>query len=478
MKVPIKSIRVKKVFLSISVFILFPFFLFAQNVFIKGKATGAEGKTLSIYAWSDQITYTQAKIASGKIDSAGKFDFSFKADKTFFAYLKVDFNEAPIYIEPGKTYDLSISCPDCNSPDDKTNPYLEPKQLDVIINGSDSLELNNMVMRFNKMNDDFILENYITLIKQRNRALVDTFRTETNKRFASVKNDYFKSLVRYRFAMIEELAQLNSIEGLSKKYLWNQPVMYDNTGYMEFFNEFFKNYVTAQSKHITRYDLDTTINSQKSVPAFLDTLGKDSLLRNEVVREMVALKTLGEIYYLPQFSKAAILGMLTYIKENSKFPQHRQIAENYLNFFTKLAPGSVAPGFKLKDYSGADYSLGEFNQNKYVYLIFWTTWCVPCISEMELIGKLKDKYGTKVEFVGISADKEFMTYYYFMQKNNKFDFTNLHWGNNADLIENYDVKAYPTFVLIGPDGKIVQYPAESPSGLLDPLLYDLTKNKK
>jgi peroxiredoxin len=278
--------------------------------------------------------------------------------------------------------------------------------------------------------------------------------------------------------LIEQSAQLNTLEGLSKKYFWKQPVLYDNTGYMEFFNEFFNGYIPAESKHITREDLDRTINSERSFPAFLDSLGKDSLLRNEVLRELVALKTLGEVYYSQQYDKSAILEMLKYVEEKSKFPQHKQIAENYLKLFTKLAQGTVAPDFKLKDYTGQLYSLAEFNKDKYIYLFFWTTWCVPCINEMNLMNKLKEKYGTKVEFVGISTDKEFMTYYYFMQKNKKFNFTTLHWGNNTSLLENYDVKAYPTFILIGPDGKIVQYPAENPSGSLDGLLYDLTKTKK
>ena len=469
---------VKKVISLIHIFIFSSIFLIAQNVIIKGKATGAEGKTLTVYCWSDQITFTLKKLASGKIDSTGKFDFSFKADKTFYAYLKVDFTQAPIYIEPGKNYDLTINCPDCKSPDDKTNPYLSPKHLDVIINGSDSMELNNMVIRFNKLYDDFVLKNYIMLMKQRNKAKFEGFKNGIDNRFVSSNNEYFKTLVRYRLATIEQFAQLNSVEGISKKYFWNQPVLYDNTGYMEFFNDFFENYVTTESKHITPYDLNLTINSLKSFPAFLDTLGKDSLLRNEIVREMVALKTLGENYYEPQFDKSSILGMLKYVKENSKFPQHRQIAENYIKVFTKLVSGTIAPDFKLKDIAGLNYSLSEFNKNKYVYLIFWTTWCVPCINEMDVINKLKEKYGTKVEFVGISADKEFMTYYHFMQNNKKYNFTNLHWGNNTDLIENYDVKAFPTFVLIGPDGKIVQYPAIAPSKHLDEYLFDLTKIKK
>jgi thiol-disulfide isomerase/thioredoxin len=245
---------------------------------------------------------------------------------------------------------------------------------------------------------------------------------------------------------------------------------------MEFFNEFFKNYINDESKYINTNDLDRTINVEKSFPALLDSLGKDTILRNEVLREMVALKGLGELYYAKDYDKTAILSMLKYEKENSKFAQHIVIAENFITLFTRLAPGTLAPAFTLKDYNGLSYSLKEFNKDKYVYLFFWTKWCVPCLSEMDLIGKLITKYGTKVEFVGISADKEFMSYYNFMQ-NKKYDFTTLHWGNSTELLENYDVKAYPTYVLIGPDGKIVQYPAEAPSSSLDALLYDLTKIK-
>ncbi len=454
--------------------------LFSQNVTIKGIATGAEGKTLAVYTWSDQLTYTQKLISSGKIDSAGKFSFTLKTDKTFFAYLKIDFNQAPVYFEPGKTYNFTISCPDCKSSDDKTNPYLNPKELSVLINGSDSTELNNLIIRFNAMYDDFVYNNYISLIRMRNKSKIDSFRLKVDNRFGFSKNEYFINLVKYRFAAIEEFAQVGGLVKLAGKYFVKQPVLYDNTGYMEFFNNFFTNFLTEGSTHITKNDLYRTINEVKTFPALMDSLGKDTILKNEVLRELVALKGLGEMYYQHDYNRASILDMFKYVAVNSKFPQHKTIAENYLKLFTKLNVGTVAPDFTLKDFTGLSYKLAEFNKEKYVYLFFWTTWCVPCIEEMGLIGKLIEKYGTKVEFIGISADKEFMTYYYFMQNNKKFDFKTLHWGNNTELLENYNVKSYPTFVLIGPDNKIVQYPAEPPSGKLDDLLFDLIKisNKK
>jgi len=473
-----KLIKLKPIRFIFLLFILVPFTLLSQNVTIKGKVlSGAEGKTMSLYAYSDQLTYTLAKIASGKIDSVGKFNFSFKTDKIFFAYLKIDFNQAPIYIEPGKTYDMVVTCADCGAADDHLNPYLYPKQLDVVLSGKDSTELNSLITRFNTLYENFIWKNYVSLVKQRNKAKIDSFEISINKQFGIYKNEYVASLIKYRFGALEQMGQIISVKKLANKYFWKQPVLYDNTGYMEFFNEFFNNYIPAESNGVTMDDLDRTINTEKSFPALLDSLGKDSVLRNEMIRELVAMKTISTLYYVKGFDKSAILDMLNYVIDNSKFPQHKIIAENYVKYLTKLTVGTAAPDFTLKDFTGLSYSLSEFNKDKYVYLFFWTTWSPISLAEMDLVNKLKEKYGTKVEFVGVCADKEFLTYYYFMQKNKNYNFTTLHFGNNQDLLEAYEVKAYPSFVLIGPDGKILQYPAEAPSGALDELFYDLTKIK-
>ena len=478
MKTSSNQIKLKLLRFIILIFILVPFSLHSQTVTIKGKVmSGADGKTIALYAYADQLTYALTKIASGTIDSTGKFSFSFKSENIFFAYLKIDFNQAPIFVEPGKTYDIIVKCPDCGAVDDHLNPYLYPKQLDVTLSGTDSTELNHLITSFNTMYEDFLWKNYVSLVKQRNKAKIDSFEVIVNSKFASYKNEYVSNLIRYRFGALEQMGQIISVKKLAVKYFLKQPVLYNNTGYMDFFNEFFNDYLPAESNGVTMDDLDRTINIEKSFPDLLDSLGKDSLLRNEVIREMVAMKTIATLYYIKGLDKTSIIDMFNYVIANSKFPQHKIIAANYIKYLTKLTKGTAAPDFTLKDFTGLSYSLSEFNKGKYVFLFFWTTWSSASLAEMDLVSKLKEKYGTKVEFVGICADKEFMTYYYFMQKSKKYDFTTLHFGNNQDLLEAYEVKAYPAFVLIDPDGKIYQYPAEPPSGALDELLHDLTKIK-
>ncbi|MFH0864581.1 MAG: TlpA disulfide reductase family protein [Bacteroidota bacterium] len=452
-------------------------FIYAQNVTLKGIAKGAEGKALDVYAYSDLLSCTMTKIASGKIDTLGNFNFSFTTGETIFTYVKVGFTRAPLYVEPGKTYNLQIKCDDCKSADDKSNPYLNTKDLVLTIENTDSTELNNLIYHFNDDYDRFMYSNYVSLIKQRNKSKVDSFRIQINNKYSSISNAYFSELVRYRLASVEQLAQLADNYSIAEKYFFSQPVLYKNTGYMEFFNDFFTEYVTMESSKIKSTDLEKTINELKSMPAFLDSLGKDSILQNEIIRELVAVKCLAEIYYKKTYDQVAVLSMLQYIADSSKFPEHKTAASNYMSIFTKLTKGTIAPPFSLKDMNGEKYSLTELNKGKYVYLIFWTTWCVPCIAEMELIEKLIEKYGTKIEFVGISCDKEYMTFYHYM-KQKSFGFTSLHRGGSSELIENYDVRAFPKFIMIDPDGKIHQNPAITPSENLNEYLFDLTKEKK
>ena len=60
-------------YLSILVFIFLYINSFSQKVVIKGNAPGAEGKTLEVIAYSDQVTYLEHKVASTFIDDKGNF---------------------------------------------------------------------------------------------------------------------------------------------------------------------------------------------------------------------------------------------------------------------------------------------------------------------------------------------------------------------------------------------------------------------
>ena len=83
---------------------------------------------------------------------------------------------------------------------------------------------------------------------------------------------------------------------------------------------------------------------------------------------------------------------------------------------------------------------------------------------------------SKVNFVFISADKQPLNLHYFLEKN-KYEWYFLYSENNTDVMENYGVKTFPVFMLIDPQGKIVNYPALKPSEGIEIIFNQLFKKE-
>jgi cytochrome oxidase Cu insertion factor (SCO1/SenC/PrrC family) len=233
---------------------------------------------------------------------------------------------------------------------------------------------------------------------------------------------------------------------------------------MRFFNDFFDQYLFPDNNFIPQTDLYTAINRQQSLPALLDTLGKDTILRNEVLREMVCLKSMQSLYFQPKFSKMAILKILQDLKNTSKFSEHREIAQNLMDGLTRFEKGHFPPEFVLPDLDGDLHKLEEY-YGKPTYICFFTTWSYGCLTELELMRDLYDRYKGKVHFLGISLDQNAdIVRQLKMEKNYAWDF--MFNGTDYPLILNYRIKTFPVFLLLDAAGKVVEYPAYKPSEII------------
>ncbi len=455
--------RLYRNFLKIGFLIIsfIPYITNAQNVIINGNAPGAEGKSISLLINCDQITYIEKKLITSPIDSAGNFTINIKIENTVSAFLKIDYYKSSIFIESGKTYNIIIDSIDYNTLDDKTNPYFEQRQLSFKITNFNKNELNFIIHKFDEIYNDYLIKNYIAIYRFRDFSKIDTFKVIINKLFSYVKNDFFKNYVNYSIALLDVPFISNTTRSnIAELHLKNLPFLYENPRYMDFFNQFFQNFLLT-SNLIKKQDLIQTINFSPDYYAITDTLGKDSILRNEVLREMVLLKGLYELSFNKEFNKNNIAYILLQISKHSKFEEHRKIAENIINLFNKLQPETFAPGFTLKDINKKSVSFSDF-KGKYIYLSFWTTWCTSCQSEFAIMSKLSEIYGSKIVFISISADKEFLTMVNYL-KTQKYNWQFLHFSGDYDLLEAYGIRSYPLFVFIDTQGKIISYPAPKPS---------------
>ena len=166
---------------------------------------------------------------------------------------------------------------------------------------------------------------------------------------------------------------------------------------------------------------------------------------------------------------------------NSADTDFENLHKSYKNYHNnKLAlkrsypTGSPSPVFtNYENHKGGTTSLSDL-KGKYVYIDVWATWCGPCKREIPALKKVESKYHNKdIEFVSISIDREtdYNKWKTFVETNNLSGvqlIADNDW--NSSFVKNYGIKGIPRFILIDPNGNIVNPDAPRPS---DPQLIEL-----
>ena len=127
--------------------------------------------------------------------------------------------------------------------------------------------------------------------------------------------------------------------------------------------------------------------------------------------------------------------------------------------------GAPAPAFTLLNNEGRQVSLSDL-RGKVVYLDFWGTWCKPCMQEMPASADLRKKFeGRDVAFVYISVSDKAEKWQQVLAAGHLTGPNSIHLRNpeNGDVPNRYQVAQYPTYWLIGRDGRILSRQAPHPS---------------
>jgi peroxiredoxin len=139
--------------------------------------------------------------------------------------------------------------------------------------------------------------------------------------------------------------------------------------------------------------------------------------------------------------------------------------------FAKYNDKPMAENFTGTTLQGNPISLEEL-RGKVVVLVFWSTRCPICTSEMPKLNQMTQKYaGKNVVFLGLSMENESMISAYIKKK--PFNVTLI--PNSLGVIMQYAVKnkngsfdiGYPTYFVINQRGEIEMKASGRKSGAVD-----------
>lgn len=444
--------------------------LFAQPVVVKGIIPGGENHEIRLMSFADQISFKPIISDRTIVSPSGHFTLTAEITEQQVATLDIGFYSANIFIMPGKQYDLVC---DFISLTNEFRPFYLKDPLFFEIIEEPEPKLNHWLTLFENRYYTFVSDHFESFSKKRDPTILGAFRSELQEEFGMVADEFFTVYMDYKIATLELSAAPSRKNTIFRKYLQDGTVYYNNPEFMFFFNTFFDNYLPGNNRFISRRDLNASINDQANYNVLMDTLGKDTLLRNEVIRELVLLKTLKELFPDQSFSNYNILLMLEQIAVSSKFSKHREIARNIKDEICLLAEGFPAPLFELPSLHGDTVSLADL-RGKPVYLFFMTTLSYGCLVEFARMDELHKAYGNDIHFVAVSFDETLEVIDRYRDKSG-FSWLFLFNGSGYDMIHKYRIKTYPTFVLIDSFGNIAEYPAYKPSEIIEHSFQSLLK---
>jgi len=466
--------RLLKVLYTVLLF-LGPLNLFSQEAVVFGNSPEYKGQELVFYHYSDFITATETEVGRCKVDVNGNFTCSIKILETTYVFSYLGIYKIYFFAEPTKKYNLILPPREDKTEAQRLNPFFRETDMQVGIANIDKNDINYLInsfdLRFNENFDQIVIEAY----KGKSQANIDSLISIMELKYSACQNQYFNNYRKYRYGLLKQVTFYKKSTSISNELFLNKSALYSNPAYMELFNLVYDKYFLFFSRTTSGNIIFKNISQDKSLSDLKETLSDNEVLSNDTLMEMVILKALYDEFFSDNFSRSALLTLLDSVYRTTKNAEHLLIAENIRAKITKLLPGFVPNNFTLFDVNDKAVTLDKF-EGKYVYLNFCTTTSYTCLQEFPLLDKLYQKYGKHLEIVSISADKEVEDLKSFM-KNSGYSWTFLHYGNKPDIIKDFDVRAYPTYFLIGPDRKLIYSPAPSPKENFEMKFFQILRNK-
>ena len=119
--------------------------------------------------------------------------------------------------------------------------------------------------------------------------------------------------------------------------------------------------------------------------------------------------------------------------------------------------GTKAPDWTLTNLEGETIQLSDY-RGQYVVLDFWYVGCAPCVTAMPDIQRLKEQFDpAQVKVIGIEtriADPEKLKTFLAKQE---VDYETVLAAEHEEVANAYRIYAYPTFLIIDPEGTIVHF---------------------
>jgi peroxiredoxin len=442
------------------------------TVRITGRSADYAGDSLVFHGYDNMITFNEKELASCVAGDSGEFECSFELDETRLVFAHLGVYHCFLYAEPGRKYEIRLPRKKAKSLAEEANQFFQETSVHLTLkvmgttDGSDlpakDEELNFLIRAFNDYFYPYYYKFTVNAYADRTdpKELEDAV-ASLRTPFEGIHSAYFSSYMEYRIGLLNHYGNQVSSGRIMKDYFMGKPVQYHNPAYMELFNVIFEGFFDRLHAENPKWNLPVILNRDKDYSRLNEMLIREVSLQQDSLRELILLKEFYEGFYDSRNIRSSMLQLLDSLRTSTGIALHRKMVVDIMLEITRLLPGYAPPDFALYDHDSTLVRLSDF-QGEYVYLSFCNSFSYYCIKEYEYLKILQQRLQGRINIITILVDDSFQSMRD-LKRNNSYPWTFLHFSSQPGVIDDYDIQAYPTYFLIGPEGKLIFSPAPSPA---------------
>jgi hypothetical protein len=429
----------------------------AQSVTITGRSNKTN-TLIRLFSYEDLVNETGILLDQNQTDPQGNFILEGKVKQILPARIYVGLEYVDLFLTPNASYDIEIIVPE-----QKDNVSYFEKELPTIrVKRATDKGVYRQIIYSEEIINGYMIEHFNQIYRGRQLRYLDSIQNTINREVPDIKLDYVKNHNRYKIAAIRLGISTDGGKKIIKDYFDGQPVLYTQSAYVDLFKELFDGYFNSAA-----YDSHLLNDAFAEGPAaFKKYLATDPLMdRNPQLAELITIYNLQKLCYGDRGTSRLAKDHLNYIKAQTKYSEHKTIISDFFTKFNRLAPGADAPKFTLNDSKGNAVSLTNYKDGLVLLQFVDGTSAVSEYQFAEL-RNLHYQWRDTIQILTI-APHEKMEFFKQQFTEKRQDWPLLDLGDNILLLEDYNVRTFPEYILIRKGNKIGEAPAPSPERYLE-----------
>ena len=445
--------------------------LSAQRTVLYGKAPDYSSREISFYTITEPILHEKTELATTTVANDGSFSVIFSSNQTIEIYTDLEKYCGTMVVEPGKNYHVELPPFSPRTSAEANSVFFKPAQYWLGLPGTDNSDINFSVRSFITDYNAERVKNATRIYQQKSTELLTEIIQGLEKKYGSIHHPYFKTLTKYSYAELENIASQKNPDVIIRKYFAAQPIEPGHSAYQHAFEAIFTDFLRKQSQDILNKKIVTFTDSGNytDLVAFFENKG----YKREFA-ELVVLKGLFDGYYTGTFSKAGVIRAVEMAQSATSSTHLQIVAGQIRNKLSLLAVGGKAPAVRLPNMKNESVTLDQFH-GKFVYLSFFNSSSADCRAELDSIVSIEKRLRQVLSVVSISVEDNF-TLASNLWNTKGYTWQLLNGSKQKQLVHNYNAALTPAFYLVAPDGTMRLSPAPSPSHGFEPAFLKIIRD--